>query len=198
MAGQWKSYILIMVNWFHQFHCKRKQCLKHLGTFSQSQLVIDVTIQRWHACLTELSNQKLKTDCFFSRSSCVALRGKFAPLPHVYSKIISWRGNWRVSKPVNSPGCQLAYYTVVYQKQDLHYVIAGGGESKVSGNRREARGREKVPNRSRLTRVWPFTLATSKWRACFHANCHLVYHSAQLNSATTVVYDNEKVVYSSF
>ena len=136
--------------------------------------------------------------CFFSKSSCVALRGKFAPLPHVYSKIISWRGNWRVSKPVNSPGCQLAYYTVVYQKQDLHYVIAGGGESKVSGNRREARGREKVPNRSRLTRVWPFTLATSKWRACFHANCHLVYHSAQLNSATTVVYDNEKVVYSSF
>ena len=136
--------------------------------------------------------------CFFSRSSCVALRGKFAPLPHVYSKIISWRGNWRVSKSVNSPGCQLAYYTVVYQKQDLHYVIAGGEESKVSGNRREARGREKVPNRSRLTRVWPFTLATSKWRACFHANCHLVYHSAQLNSATTVVYDNEKVVYSSF
>ena len=87
-----------------------------------------------------------------------------------HSEIIPWRGKWRVSKPVNSPGCQLAYYTVVYQKQDLHCVIAGGEETKVSDNRREARGRELVPNLSPLIRVWPLNLATSKWRACYQAN----------------------------
>ena len=190
----------IIVNWFHQFHYKRKQCLKHLGTFSQSQLVIEVN----HIKMTSLPYGVVKSEtelwlCFFTKSSYIPLRGTFAPLPHVYSEITPWRGNWRVSKPVNSPGCQLACYTVVYQKQDLHYVIAGDEESKVSGNyRREARGREKVPYRSRLARVWPFPLATSKCRACFQANCHLVYHSAQLNSATTVVYDSELVVYSSF
>ena len=135
---------------------------------------------------------------FSSRSSYVPLRGTFPHLPHVDSEITPWGGNWRVSKPVNSPGCQLAYYTVVYQKQDLHCVIAGGEESKVSGNRRKARGRELVPNLSPLTRVWTLNLATSKWRACSQANCHLVYHFAQLNSATTVVYDSELVVYSSF
>ena len=118
----------------------RKHCFKHLGTFSQSQLVIDVN----HVKMTSLPYGVVKSEteiwlCFFSRSSCVPFD----------------TFDWRVSKPVNSPGCQLAYYTVVYQKQDLHCVIMRGEESKVSGNRREARGREEVRNLSPLTRVWP-------------------------------------------
>ena len=97
----------IIVNWFHQFHYKRKQCLKHLGTFSQSQLVIEVN----HIKMTSLPYGVIKSEtelwlCFFSKSSYIPLRGTFAPLPHVYSEITPWRGNWRVSKPVNSPGCQ--------------------------------------------------------------------------------------------
>ena len=100
----------IIVNWFYQFHYKRKQCLKHLGTFSQSQLVIEVN----HIKMTSLPYGVVKSEtelwlCFFSKSSCVALRGTFAPLPHVYSEITPWTGNWRVSKPVNSPGCQPIY-----------------------------------------------------------------------------------------
>ena len=119
MTGQWKSYIII-VNWFHQFHCKGKQCLKHLGTFSQSQPVIDVN----HIKMTCLPYgvAKPETDtwlCLFSRSSCVPLRGTFALLPHVYSEITLWGGNWKVSKPVNSPGRQRFYGRLLKARSPL-------------------------------------------------------------------------------
>ena len=135
-----------------QFHYKRKECLKHAGTFSRSQLAIN-------------------------RSSSVPLRGTFAPLPYVYSKIISWRGNWRVSKSVNSPGCQLACCLL----------------SKAARSPLRNRGRRRVQ------RKWQSTGAAKAWRRPSNLErlpngelgprLTVIYHFAQLNSPTSVVYD---------
>lgn len=148
----------IIVNWSHQFHCKRKQCLKHLGTFSQSQPVIEVN----HLKMTSLPYGVVKPEtenwlCFFSRSSYVPLRGTFPPLPHVYSEIIPWRGNWRVSKPANSLGCQLIYCRLSKARSPLR-----------NSGRRRVQSEWQLSTRG--ARAWKSTLSfATRSRVTFHS-----------------------------